>query len=256
MFEERDHFLDRMLQADPEGAGDDGKSNVQLLDALKPDDVTDVVVLEPVPGGDRKAERMALACGSLKRVKFARLGASGSRMSIAAGMELDLIRPDPVRRPDLAEDRINEHAHLDPPLPEGANERPKRAGELDHVQPAFRRELLASLGNERDLSGFDGEGDLDHGTRDGHLEIEPSRHPLQTPDILILDMAAIFPQVAHDAGGPGPLTEASGFDRIGPPTASGLPKRRHVIDINAESHEEISWKLEVGNRKLEVGNRK
>lgn len=78
--------------------------------------------------------------------------------------------------------------------------------------------------------------DFQHLVRRRHFEIErPRQLVLETRDVGIRDVAAIFAQVRGDAVGAAFDREMRGAKRIGMHAAAGVSQRRDVIDVDAET---------------------
>ncbi len=57
----------------------------------------------------------------------------------------------------------------------------------------------------------------------------------QPLDVVVLDVAAVGPQVRGDARGPRLLRQAGRLDGVRVRRAARLAQRRHVIDVDRES---------------------
>ena len=85
-----------------------------------------------------------------------------------------------------------------------------------HVEPPFRRQLLATFGNECHLVGPHFEGDRDHLRIDGQFEVEPDLHGLpEEAKVAVLDMPAVLPEMHGDPVGAAELSQ-DGRPRPGP----------------------------------------
>ena len=58
----------------------------------------------------------------------------------------------------------------------------------------------------------------------------------QTPEVRVLDVAPVLPEVRGDAVGPGFLGQAGGGDGVRLIGASGLPDRGDVVDVDIKTH--------------------
>jgi hypothetical protein len=101
-------------------------------------------------------------------------------------------------------------------------ELPREAGGVArHVEAAFGRDLLASLGDERHLVRAQAHGQVEHRVGRGDLEVEDRAHLAREPlDVVVLHVAAVLAQVGRDAVGAGGLALARG------PHGSGSSPRR------------------------------
>ena len=105
--------------------------------------------------------------------------------------------------------------------------------------PPLGRDLLATLGDERDLLRSHIERDLDDLVDDGHLEIEPARDRLtEDVDVAVLDMTPVLAQMHGDLVGAPELREHGGSHRIRFPSATGLSHSRDVVDVDSEEYHE------------------
>jgi hypothetical protein len=104
-----------------------------------------------------------------------------------------------------------------------------------NVETALSRDLLPSLGDERDLMRADAQSEGDHLVGAGHLEVQhrPDR-PGESLDVVVLDVPAIFAQVRGDSVGAGILTQRGGSNGIGLGASPRLSNRRDVIDVDVE----------------------
>jgi hypothetical protein len=101
------------------------------------------------------------------------------------------------------------------------------------VEASFRGNLLAPLGNERDLMRLEPASDRHHLIRAGHFEVE--RHVkliLKALNVVILDMAAILSQVRRNAMSSGIDRGQSGKDRIWFVGTPRLSDRGDVVDVH------------------------
>ena len=84
------------------------------------------------------------------------------------------------------------------------------------VEPAFRGDLLAPFGDERDLMRAKPLGDGEHLRGARHLEVEDRRDRCgDRVDVGVLDVAAILAQMRRDAVGAGALAERHGASGTG-----------------------------------------
>jgi hypothetical protein len=82
----------------------------------------------------------------------------------------------------------------------------------------------------------------------GHLKIERLLNPrLETCDVIVTDMAAVFAQMCRNAVGTCGDGDLGGTQRVGVTAAAGVTDRRHVVDIDAQA--------KLGGVRLPLGNR-
>ncbi|HAC09104.1 MAG TPA: phosphate transport system regulatory protein PhoU [Phycisphaerales bacterium] len=78
-------------------------------------------------------------------------------------------------------------------------------------------------------------GDRDHLVGRGHLEIELDLHEfVQSPDVVVLNVASILPEVDRDSRGTTQMRLDRGPGRVGLPGPSGLTDGRDMVDVHAE----------------------
>src|SRR5205814_7283751 len=78
-------------------------------------------------------------------------------------------------------------------------------------------------------------GDADHLVGGGHLEVEADvRELAQAPHVLVLDVAAVFAQVAGDAVGAAQMRLDRRPDGVGLVGAASLADRRDVVNVDTK----------------------
>lgn len=106
----------------------------------------------------------------------------------------------------------------------------------DDIQAAFRRHLLTSLGDERDLIRVKIHGYGDHLVGARQLEIEIGAHTgPEDADVRILNVAPVLPEVCRYAIRTNRLADQGGLERVRLGAPSCLPERRDVVDVHIKS---------------------
>ena len=118
----------------------------------------------------------------------------------------------------------------------------EHALEEDDVQAALGGELFTALGHQGHPGGLGGNDGL-HGLRSGSaLHIEGYRqHFLQDPEIPVLDVAAVRPQVHGDPLGASALGQEGRGHGFRFMAAPGLSEGGYMVDVYTEP--EGQWKL-------------
>src|SRR5262249_18197779 len=139
---EGQHVPDRAIHAHQDRPGDDGVPDVQLVDLLDAGDGLHVVVVEPVPGGDPEAE-LAPGPGRVDdpgQLAGALLGVRG--LAVAAGVQLDPVRPELVGGAHGVEVRVDEERDDDVAVLEVPDRLGQRFALAGNVEATFGGELL------------------------------------------------------------------------------------------------------------------
>src|SRR5690606_25336431 len=106
----------------------------------------------------------------------------------------------------------------------------------DHVEPTFRREFLAALGDEGGQFRYDFAAEVDDAGIHRQFEVETGLDRLlQEADISIRDVASILTEMENDAGGAGGLAYCGCMHRIRNRLLPGITKGCDVIDVDKES---------------------
>jgi hypothetical protein len=162
--------------------------------------------------------------------------AFGMGIAIAAGMEFDNRRPDPVRGLDLARIGGDEDRHPAARIAQGRDEMRQPVFVLRHFEPAFGGLLLALFGHDAHRMRAVAQRDRLHLVGRGHLEVERQRQRRHQPvDIGVRYVPAILAQMRGDAVGAGGLGQLGGAQRIGIGAAACLAHGRHMVDVHAKA---------------------
>src|SRR4051812_35407887 len=198
-------------------------ADVELLDLRNPGHESYVLYGKAVAGVNGDAQiRGAARRVAKSRDRFGRLWV----VRIRPGVQLDRRYSELSGLFDRGTRRIYEEADPDARVGQSIDCILDSLRVGHDVQPAFRRDFLTALRHKSHLLGFDATGDLQHLRDASHLEIEVRADGLlQTLDVVVLDVAAVFPQVRRDSIGTGCFAGERGFDRIRLAAAPCLPER-------------------------------
>ena len=105
----------------------------------------------------------------------------------------------------------------------------------DDIQPPFRRHLLPLFWNQCHLLRQDFERKISDALFGSHFEIQLDLNSLlQDPDITILDVSPILPQMDCNHVGAAEFCQRSSPHRIGLDRFSSLPYSCDVVDIDTK----------------------
>ena len=165
------HFTDGLLEADEDGAGDDGVADVELVHVRDRSDRADVVIVEAVAGMQRQAAGDDLLAGGGEFGEFGVASLAGFGQSILAGVKFDGGGAERFGQFQLARIGIEEQADVDTGVAKLLNGGVDCLTMADDVETTFGGNFFAPLGNERGLIGFNAAGDGNDFGRSGQLEI-------------------------------------------------------------------------------------
>ncbi len=237
------NFDDGLLEADEEGAGDDGVADVEGADVGHFLDVfADVGVVEAVAGVDAEAKFVGVRGGVGVARDFLVAGAGGGSVGIGPGVELDNLGAGAVGGVDLGEFGVDEGADADFRGVEIADDVAQAGGIAGDVEAAFGGDFLAAFGHEADFVRAVEKRLLGHGVGRGHFEIErDGERGGELAHVVFLDMAAILAQMDGDRFGTGLFADACGGEDAGlgrqaalPIAVARLAQRGDVVDVEAE----------------------
>jgi len=238
--EEFSHFADGLLQPDEDGARNNGVPDVERVEMWHVlDKFADVVVVEAVTGVDPHAHLVRVNSRARVPGDFLATRATGGRVGVRAGVQLDSLSADAVRGIDLREFGVDKGADLDfrdMKFPDDEFEPLHIAGD---IKPALGGDFLAVLRHETNFLRLDADRMARHGRGRGHFEIERDEDVAgQFLDVGILNMAAILPQMDGDGGDAGLLRDPRRFKHAGfgrksrfPTAVTGLAQSGHMIDV-------------------------
>lgn len=227
------HFPHCRNKTDEDGTAHDRMPDVQLFALRNGCHGTDVPYGEAVSRVHREPELGSRSRGVAKR--FNRVARTGV-VRITPRVQLNRVRAEVARTGHHVAIRVNEQTGPDASLPQAPErvENPRRIAR--DVQASLGRDLLASLGHERDLMRTESKSDLHHLRGARHLEIQCCAYcPRETFNVGILDVTPIFPQVRRDSVRSSFLAERCGSDGVGLVGPPCLPNGRDVIDVDAET---------------------
>jgi hypothetical protein len=142
---------------------------------------------------------------------------------------------------DLARVGIYKEANLDPLFLEPSYALLNPVSPSKHIEPAFRGQLLAPLGNEASVVGMKLFGFAEHFIGYRHLQIELDTESVpQLFDIPLLNMAAVLPQMHGNSIRASLFRQESSFHRVGNPRLPRLSHGGNMIHIDAETYHIVS----------------
>ena len=104
-----------------------------------------------------------------------------------------------------------------------------------HIQASFGRYLSFPLRHQRRLVREEFEGNENHFLGGGHLEVQAGRDRFaQAPDVIILDMSSVLPQVHGDAVGAREFRQQRGGDRVRLGCLTRLPDSGYMVHIYSQ----------------------
>src|SRR2546423_6774570 len=157
-------------------------------------------------------------------------------MGVGARMQLDGRRAEVARGADGALVGVDEEARTYSGGIEARNTGCGTSHVVRQIKAALGGDLLAFLGHERRLMRFELHGEAQHLLGARHLEVQHRAHfACETPDVVVLDVAAIFAKMRGDSIRSGVLADARGRYRIRFVAAARLPERRDVIDVDVKA---------------------
>ena len=205
-------------------------ADVQLLDFRNSRHRADVGECQAMAGVNGEAQRRRQFGGAHESLERGRIP---GMVCITTGVQLDGINAKIARSPDGIGLRIDEETDANASGPEPLDRPGKPPGIMGDIQSAFRRDFLASLGDDGRLTRPEPFGAIHDRIAQCHLEVERGgdggREPLH---VGILDVAPILTKVCRDAIGTRALANECRCHRIWFVSASCLTNRVHVIDVD------------------------
>ena len=183
----------------------------------------DVAQIQAMPGGHLEPQTGGQAGRVFQAAQKLLAGFIVRGVAIGPGVQLHHLGLALVGRLDLLAGGVDEQAHRDARLPEGAHRRAHLVHVARHVQAALGGQLLAFLGHQGADVRAHLSGDADHLLGGGHLHVEPALdHLAHHPQVAVLNVTAVFPKVHDDAVGPGLFGQHRRPHRVGLVYAPGL----------------------------------
>ena len=233
--DEAKHLFDRFFHADLDGMSHDGMADIQVGHSRDGSDFRDIGVVKTVSGINHEPlfdgesgsilEVFQLACRSFRCFC----------VGVGAGVEFDAVGANVSGKLDAPAVTIDEEAHFCAVcLQLACNILDAVAGSFK-IEAAFCGQLFAALRDECDLGRREFESKVYDFRRYRHFHIERSPAILGEPaDILIVNVAAVFPQMGRNSVDAGGFSDGSHFcwARIG--SASCLSHGGDVVYIDVE----------------------
>jgi hypothetical protein len=185
-----------------------------------------------MPCVDREPQSRAEPGGLLK-------GSERFRITIAVrvlpSVQLDCRRTELTRTLHGVPMRRDEETGANSGVIEPRQAFAQSVGIVVYVEPSFRRDLLASLWDERYLVRPQTSRNRQHLVRARHLEVEDRcNRRCELLDIGVLNVPSIFAEMRRDSVGADLLAQQSRRDWIRFDSAPGLPDGRDVIDVDVQ----------------------
>ncbi len=227
------HLAHGFADADHDGAANDRVADVQLLDFRDRRHEADVGRREPVTGMDGQADTAPLGRRITKRCDAAHIA---RMMRVLTRVQFNGVGAEITRSANRGWRRRDEQADANACIAQPPNSRLQRVGCMGQVEATLSRDLLATLGDERDLVRAERRGDVEHLRRACHFEIqERAYRASQARDVVILDVAPIFAKVCGDAIRTCVLACEGSRHGVGFIRSARLPNGRHVIDVDVQT---------------------
>lgn len=215
---------------------------MQLPDIGKSGDGLDIEIIESV-AGIKPHPRLAdeSACFS----NFLNLGDHFGAVCIpteipegvgvGAGVDLTDLEVTSLRRLDLVGLGVDKRADDDSSVPKPTDDLPEPLCLAGDIEPSFSGDFLAAFRHEHGKLGLGFAGDGDHLLGRGHFEVELDLDQLRkATEIVILDVAAIFPEMQGDSIRAAELGLGCCPDRVGFVGPSCLSDRCDMVDVHAQ----------------------
>ena len=239
---------------------DDALTDVELFDGFDFDDGSDVVIVEPMSGGDMQthfggidtqaAERFEFLTELLSEFSAAQfqlwdrvvgLGKvavkHGVEVGVVAGMEFDPLGAELVCGCDRIMGGINEKRDVDLLLMESGDGVGEGRLISSDGEASFRGDLFTLFRDDGGTGRTKMTDDVDDLGSNGTFEVDRQRGvPDNGGGILIVHVAAIFAQVDGDLIGAGSGADAQRLQGIGIVDAAGFAQDGNVVDVDSKMH--------------------
>ena len=230
--DQRLHFPYGIVEPDGNSAGDDGMADIQLVCSGEGCYGLDISVIEPVPEIEDESKRSGQFCGILQSVQLVlALGSRGS-IGIRSRVEFHCLYSELLTASDLSFVRINEQTHNDASVEQSGAAFGNTLVMRNDVESPFSSNLFPAFRYQSDLIGNHLQGEIADFRADRHFQIQScGDHLAQDPDIPILNMSTILPQVNRDSVGPCTFCNYSSMHWIRFTAAPSLPQGGNVVDV-------------------------
>ena len=172
-------------------------------------------------------------------IEVSRIRASYEKFGERAGVQFDELAAGARGGFDLRRVGRGEQADGDPGAVQFFARLRERAQLANDVQSAFGGYFLSSLRDKANDVRLELQGDAKDFRRVGHFEVEPGFDGLaQFPNIAVLDVPAVFPQMGGDAVRAGRFANQRGFDRVrfavDAPAITRFAERGDMVDVDTQ----------------------
>jgi hypothetical protein len=228
------HFRYRRCQAVNHGVRDDRMTDIQFHDFGNRGDGLNVVIVQAMTGmhGQTEARCMTSRCFDALQLASAML-ADG--FSISTGVQLDDRRSSANCCFQLRRLRIDEQRNANARLRELAANFLQRLLLADDIEATLGRHFGAFFRHQAAIRGPHFQRDADHLVGRGHFQVQPRLQGVLThPDIAVLNVPTVLPQMNGDAVGARLLGNQRSKQRIWIGRASRLPERGDVVNVYTE----------------------
>ena len=175
-------------------------------------------------------------CGGIAQALERRRARRRRRFAVGPRVQFDAVGTQRFGNRNLHPVGIDEERYLDTALLQPPNDAAEPIVVGGDIESAFGRQLRTLLGDEARLVGARRERDLDHLLRRRHFQVERKFDVgLESANVVVGYVAAVFPQMRRDAVGSRGGGYARGADRVGMAAAARVANGRHMIDVDAQS---------------------
>src|SRR5579872_141969 len=229
----------RFVEALEHGLAYQKMANVEFDDFRQRRDCLSRAVVEPVAGVNLQSQAFCPYRSGADRLPFRfslLLAALRNGVAPGAGMQLDHRRTDARGSFDLPRRRADKERDTDAISLKLGHSRRKLRGMTDNIEAALGGALGALLRDQAGGMRLRPYGDRNHFVGCRHFEIKRLvDFRLQTRDVVITDMAAIFAQMRGNSVGARHDRKLGRAHRIGVTAAAGISDGGDMIDVDAET---------------------
>lgn len=236
------HFADGAFEADEYGAGNDGVSDVELVNAVESGDRANVVVVEAVSHVENQALRDGVESGFAEAFECGGAGGRSACFCPGSGVQLHGGDIQLCGFANLFDVGVDEQADEDPGSGQLCGALTDPLCVCDDVKSAFGGDFFATFGNECGLVREGLECDTGDFVRHGHFEIESEPDGFaKDAYVAILNVSAVLTQVNCDGVSATQFGQHCGLHRVWFGAASGLSNGGNVIDVYAEQGHDLGY---------------
>ena len=232
-----EHLFDRAIQSREDRPRNHGMTDAQLVNLPDRCNRTGIDIVESMPPVYAEPQGCSEFCRPLNLNKPFLNFTFGFCICILTGMKLNHFCPRLPGGFDLVLGGIDKQTDGDSVPMKLSNDIPE-SGEIPaDIQPPFRRQLLTMFGDQRHEIRLHIKSDLDDLVRCPHLQIELRLDGFaQKPYVAVLDVPAVFAQMADNPLSSRQLAQVRRGHRVGFPPSPRIADRRNVVYIDSQSH--------------------